>query len=109
MNNNTHDIHNQSNKKPTVSTQNKNTLTILTIFHQNICGLLNKIEGLLNSLAQTQPQIICISEHHLNDDEPEGTTLHSYTLQAKFCRRTHKCGGVCIFIRDNIHYTNINP
>jgi hypothetical protein len=105
MNNNTHDIHNQSNKKPILSKQNKN---ILTIFYQNICALLNKKDELLNSLTQTQPQITCISEHHLNDEELEGTILHSYNLGAKFCRRTHKCGGMCIFIQDNIHCTKFN-
>jgi hypothetical protein len=105
INHNTHDSHNQSNKKPILNKQNKNTLTI---FHQNICGLLTKQDELINSLTQTQPQIICISEHHLCDEELEGTTLHSYALGAKFCRRKHKCGGVCIFIQDNIHYTNIN-
>jgi hypothetical protein len=65
------------------------------IFHQNIYGLLNKKDELLNPLTQTQPQIICRSEHHLSDEELEGTTLHSYTLGAKFYRREHKCGGVC--------------
>jgi hypothetical protein len=71
----THDTHTQSNKKLILNKQNKNTLTI---FHQNICGLLNKTDELLNSFTQTQPQIICISEHHLSDEELEGTTLHSF-------------------------------
>jgi hypothetical protein len=38
----------------------------------------------------------------------ENITLHPYTLGAKFCRQTHKCGGVCIFVHDNMHCTNIN-
>jgi hypothetical protein len=38
----------------------------------------------------------------------EGVTLQPCTLGAKFCKWRHKCGGVCIFIQDNIHYTNIN-
>jgi exonuclease III len=104
LNNNTHDVHNQSNKKPILSKQD----ITLTIFHKNICGLLKKKDELLNSLTQNRPQIICISEYHLNDEELEGTTLHSYTLGAKFCRRTQKCGGVCIFVQDNINGLNIN-
>jgi hypothetical protein len=43
INHNIHDTHNQSNKKPILNKQNKNTLAI---FHQNICGLLNKKDEL---------------------------------------------------------------
>ena len=105
MNNNIHKDHDQSNKKPILNKQNKNSFTV---FHQNICGLLNKKEELLNSLTRISPQIICITEHHLCDEELEGVSLYPYSSGAKFCRRTHKCGGVCVFIQDNLHYTNIN-
>ena len=106
MTNNIHKDHDQSNKKPIL---NKHTENTFRVFHQNICGLLNEKEELLNSLIRNSPQIICITEHHLIDEGLEGITLHPYNLGAKFCRRMHKCGGVCIFIQDNIHYTNINP
>jgi len=53
---------------------------LLQFFHQNICGLLNKKEELLNSLTRNSLQIICITEHHLIDDELEGinNTLSLY-------------------------------
>jgi hypothetical protein len=73
---NIHKDHDQSNKKPISNKQIKKTFTF---FHQNICGLLNKKEELLNSLTRNFPQIICITEHHLIDKELEGITLHSYT------------------------------
>ena len=95
MNNNIHKDHDQFNKKPI---SNKQTTNTFTGFHQNICGLLNNKEELRNSLTRNSPQIICITEYHLIDEEVEGITLNSYTLGAKFCRQTHKCGGVCIFI-----------
>jgi exonuclease III len=95
---------NSLTKKPILNKQNKNTFTV---FHQNIRGLLNKKEELLNSLTRNSPQIICIKEHHLTDEELEGITLHPYTLEAKFCKQTHKCGSVRIFIQDNMHCTNI--
>jgi hypothetical protein len=91
--NNIYKDHDQSNIKPIL---NKHTENTFTVFHQNICGLLNKTEELLNSLTRNSPQIICITEHHLIDEELERITLHPCTLGAKFCRRTHKCGGVCI-------------
>ena len=105
MNNYIRKDHDQTDNKPILNKRNKNTFTV---FHQNICGLLNKKEELLNSLTKNSQQIICISEHYLNDEELEGITLHSYTLGAKFCRQMHKCGGVCIFVQNNIYYTAID-
>ena len=92
MNNYTHKDHDQTDNKLILNKRNKNTFTA---FHQNICGLLKKKE-LLSSLTKHSPQIICISEHHLNDEELKVITLHSYTLGAKFCRRTNV--GVCVFL-----------
>jgi hypothetical protein len=60
--NNIYKDHDQSNKKPIL---NKHTGNTFTVFHQNICGLLNKKE-LLNSLTRNSLQIICITEHHLS-------------------------------------------
>ena len=89
MNNNTREDHDQSNKKLISNKQNKHTFTV---FHQNIYGLLNKKEELLHSLTRNSTQIICITEHHLIDEELEGISFYSYTLGAKFSRQTHKCG-----------------
>ena len=86
----------------------KNTTNALTIFHQNICNLSKKKEELLNSLIGHYPHIICLTEHHLYDEELESMSLNNYTLGAKFCRKTYKCGGVSIFIKDNLHFSNIN-
>ena len=35
-------------------------------------------------------------------------TFNQYTLGAKFCRKNYKCGDVCIFIKENLHFANIN-
>jgi hypothetical protein len=77
MTNNIHKNHDQSNKKPIPNKQAGNTFTV---FHQNICGSLNKREELLNSLTRNSPHIICIKERHLTDEELEGVTLHPYTI-----------------------------
>jgi len=53
MNNHIHEDHDQTNNKPILNKQNKNTFTV---FHQNICGLLNKKEELLNSLVKQSPK-----------------------------------------------------
>ena len=105
MTSNIHKDHDQLNTRPIPIKQIENTFTV---FHRNICDLLNKREELLNSLTSNSPQIICLTERYLADEELEGVTLHPYILGVKFCRQMHKCGCVCIFIQDNIHCTNIN-
>jgi exonuclease III len=35
-------------------------------------------------------------------------TFNQYKLEAKFCRKNYKCGVVCIFIKENLHFANIN-
>lgn len=53
-NNNIHKDHEQSNKK----LSNKQNKDSLTVFHQNICGLLNKKEELLDSNKKLLPNYL---------------------------------------------------
>jgi exonuclease III len=100
---NRYKYHTQLKLKPTKDADNA-----FIIFHQNICGLPNKHEELLYSLTEHPLQIICLTEHHLHDEELEGMTFSNYTLGAKFCRKTHKGRGVCTLIKDNLHFASIN-
>lgn len=88
--------------------QIKHAEKTLTIFHQNICGFSNKKEELLHSLTEHPVHIICLTEYHLYDGEQEGMISNKYTVGAKFCRKAHKGGDVCILIDENLHFTNIN-
>jgi len=36
----------------------------LTIFHQNIRGLKNKAEELMNNITTNLPLVLCFTEHH---------------------------------------------
>ena len=40
--------------------------SIFIIYHQNIPGISKKTDELLISLSYNKPQIICLTEHHLN-------------------------------------------
>ena len=73
-----------------------------TLFHQNIRGLTHKIDELLISLLHDNPQVLCVTEHHLRSDEIDNIHLGQYTLSTYFCRKTHKQGGVSIFVHKNI-------
>jgi exonuclease III len=54
------------------------------------------------------PHLICLSEHHLKDNEIDFAHIPTYKLGAKYCRISLKCGGVCIYIHKNIKFSNIN-
>jgi hypothetical protein len=53
------------------------------------------------------PQIICITEHHLNEQEIESLLIENYTLGAKYCRHHLKQGESCIFVHESLAYSNI--
>lgn len=64
---NTHKDHDSSKNLTPI----KQADNIFTVFHQNLFGLLNKREELLIPLLSVSPRIICITEHHLIDEELE--------------------------------------
>ena len=97
--------HNYSPTKPFNGHCNTNKLII---YHQNIRGISNKTEELLTSLSCSTPQIICLSEHHLQPEEIGLVSLNKYILGASFCRQTYKHGGVCIYVLNNIPFNTIN-
>jgi hypothetical protein len=80
----------------------------LVIYHQNIRGLnLSKLDELsISSLGSSH--IVCLSEHHLRDTAIDTIPLSGFKLGARFCRSTHRNGGVCIYVRAIIHFTNID-
>jgi hypothetical protein len=56
---------NNRNKREGLYNNKHKPYNFLKIFHQNVCGLQNKINELLISLNQDVPEIVCITEHHL--------------------------------------------
>ena len=50
--------------------------TPLKVIHQIIRGLRNKSSELLTSILPDIPQIICITEHHLNEQENESLFIN---------------------------------
>jgi exonuclease III/uncharacterized protein YutD len=89
------------------STHNSNSKNKLLIFHQNIRGLFNKTEELVISWSTEAPHILCLSEHHLLNQEINNTWIQNYNLGASYCRKNRKGGGVGIFIQKNLAYLKI--
>ena len=77
-----------------------------TVFHQNIRGLSNKNNELLGSVLPKLPHVVCLTEHHLKEQEIETLSIDHYILGAKFCRQSLKHGGTGIFVQESLAYTN---
>jgi hypothetical protein len=61
----------------------------LTVYHQNIRGLRGKANDLLGQLHPSFPQVLCLTEHHMNQLELQHTPLDSFKLRASYCRSSH--------------------
>ena len=84
------------------------SLLILQSFTKNIRGIFHKVDELLYSIAPISPQILCLTEHHLREDELKTMKFTPYTLGAHFCRQSHKNGGVSIYVSSNIQFYPID-
>jgi len=80
----------------------------LTLYHQNIRGISNKIDEFQISLYHNRPQVICLTEHHLKTEEITSINLDQYKLGAFFCRQKFKGGGVSIYISQFLQCSLIN-
>jgi hypothetical protein len=86
----------------------QDTETIFIVFHQNIMRLLNKSEELICSLSPDFPQVLCLTEHHLQNSETDFIYMDQHKLGTKFCKKSFKNGGVSSFVHNIIQCTNIN-
>jgi hypothetical protein len=80
----------------------------LIILHQNIRGILHKIDEFLISVTHTSPHVLCLTEHHLRTDELKNINLGHYTLGTQYCRKSYKQGGVSIYVSSDIQFYPIN-
>lgn len=59
----------------------------LTLVHQNIRGLTNKINEFISmlTLERINPQVICFSEHHMTESNLNLLNVSNYTISTGFC------------------------
>jgi hypothetical protein len=69
------------------------------VYYQNIRSIRGKIDELLSLWSNEYPCILCLSEHHLWEQEICKLCCSPYILAAKYCRNKSKFGGVCIYSR----------
>jgi exonuclease III len=90
------------------SCKNADRENCLTVIHQNIRGLCNKSDELVCSFTTNQinPPIICLSEHYLSTQNLLLINLENYYLGCSFSCTINHGGGVCIYVRKDMHFVN---
>jgi exonuclease III len=80
------------------------------ILHQNIRSIRNKSEELINSLKidGIDPHILCLSEHHMVEQDLLFLKLNGYTLGSSYSHQIFQKQGVCIFTRNDLCYNKID-
>jgi hypothetical protein len=104
----THSKDNHSSSKLVQDHKNSN----LIIFYQNIQGIRNKVGDFLISLSANEPQIICLSEHHLRTEEIDKLNLYQYIIGTSFCRQHYSSMSVNSILHihhDDIYHCYNNP
>lgn len=87
---------------------------ILSLLHQNIAGLLNKIDNIELSLLQlkqrynTDFDVLCFSETFIKRGAELNTTFKNYKVASYFSRENEKRGGSCILLKKNLNFKPID-
>ncbi|XP_046683553.1 uncharacterized protein LOC124369570 [Homalodisca vitripennis] len=74
----------------------------LTIFHQNVDRIQNKIEILNHTLLQLNPDLVVITEHGNSPEQILNTKLINFSLVAAYCREDRMKGGVAIYKNNSL-------
>lgn len=83
----------------------------LTIFHQNIQSLTEKVlelEVFLGDLLP-KPDILCLTEHWLKESEIVSAHINGYCLASSWCRTQMLHGGSCIYVREGLDCRDLIP
>jgi hypothetical protein len=81
-----------------VHKQNAESSNAINIFHQNIRELRSKGDELIHEIGNINCSILCLSEHHMVEQELLHLTRNGYLLGSSFCQKDLQMGGVCILL-----------
>ncbi|KAL0828886.1 hypothetical protein ABMA28_003792 [Loxostege sticticalis] len=84
----------------------------LILFHQNIAGLLNKLDNLQVTIQEfidsgTNISVICATETFLKLGDEKNIRLMDFQLAASYCRPRERRGGACILVKNHIQFNPI--
>jgi len=76
--------------------------------HLNVQSISNKLDTLELFLESEQPDVFCVSEHHLHHLQVGLVGLKGYKLGNYYCRTVKSKGGVAIYVKSGILFREIN-
>lgn len=84
--------------------QNNKNADVINIMHQNIQCLRNKISEIELLLETTKelPDVMCITEHWMNESEMKILNIQGFNVISNFSREKFIHGGTCILVKDII-------
>ena len=91
-----------------MSNHNTPNNNIIKIYHQNVRSLRNKLHEFVGHLHPSLPNVICLTEHHLNILEKPHTNIEGYSIGAYFCRESYAKGGTIIYVHNKLQYMSID-
>lgn len=71
-------------------------------------SLKHKKTLLENLIILKHPDIVCLTEHWLNQEEISSCHFQNFALASNYCRKTANGGGVCIYVKNTLAYKVIN-
>ena len=82
----------------------------VTILHQNIRGLRNKSEELINSFEvdKINPHVLCFTEHHLVKQDLLRSNLCGFSLGPSYSCRTFQSGGIGILYQKRYNKIDVS-
>lgn len=80
----------------------------VNILQVNIQCIRNKILEIEHFCAQENIHVICVSEHWLKDDQSNIFIPSGFVKASLVCRKNKKNGGVAIFLKDGITFSEQN-
>ncbi|XP_049806910.1 uncharacterized protein LOC126249299 [Schistocerca nitens] len=95
-------------KSSSCSKQIKSNLLPFNIMYHNVQSLTNKLQDLEIILcSDLNVDVICITEHWLEDPQIETLKIPGFSLVSSFCRSYYKHGGIAIFAKQDLRYKAI--
>ncbi|XP_047994390.1 uncharacterized protein LOC125232679 [Leguminivora glycinivorella] len=87
------------NKAPDMTTNAQ-----ISVMHQNINRLQNKTYRLECELQLRDPavDVLCLTEHWLEDNQISSVNIQNYSLRAQYCRTSRQGGGTCIYAKTDL-------
>ena len=80
----------------------------VSLFHINIQCLSNKVPQLTLFLNEFKYDVVCLSEHWMNEESLKHINLGDYFLANSFSRSSNIHGGVTIFLKNYIECVSLN-